>query len=398
MSLGRLTRFHGPADAVLAGVLLLVGESQVWLAWDDGGVGGTPHGHRLARALLAAAFTLPLAWRRRAPIVVIATICAALAGQLEFVVPVLPFLAGLVPLMIANYSVAAYGPARLRVLGLVAVFATEAVLYLRVPAERVGGEVLFGIFVGLGTWVVGDVVRGRVDRAARAVEEADERLSERDAQARTALVEERTRIARELHDVIAHGVSVMGVQAGAARLLLDSDPDAARAALLRIEATARSSAGELQRLVTVFRADGEHPDRLPGAGLAHLGTLVSDVRAAGLPVELAVSGTPVPLSPGLDVAAYRIVQEALTNALKHAGTATSVGIHHGQKEVRIVVTNSIPEPPRRGNGGVGHGLMGMRERAALYGGTLDAGPDGAGSFVVRAGLPVESGALAWSAL
>jgi signal transduction histidine kinase len=230
------------------------------------------------------------------------------------------------------------------------------------------------------------------------VDEANERVSERDARARTALVEERTRIARELHDVIAHGVSVMGVQAGAARMLLDSDPEAARAALLRIEATARSAAGELQRLVTVLRAEDEHPDRLPGAGLAHLETLVSDVRAAGLPVRLTVTGTPAPLPAGADLAAYRIVQEALTNALKHAGTATSVDIHHGPSEIRIVVANPVPDLPRRGLGGIGHGVMGMRERAGLYGGTLDAGPDGAGSFLVRAQLPVESGALAWSAL
>jgi signal transduction histidine kinase len=312
------------------------------------------------------------------------------------VVPVLPFLVGLVPLMIANYSAAAYGPPRLRVLGLVGVFATEAILYLRVPAERVGGEILFGIFVGLGTWVVGDVVRGRVDRAARAVAEANDRVLERDAQARAALVEERTTIARELHDVIAHGVSVMGVQAGAARLLLDSDPDAARAALLRIEATARSSAGDLQRLVTVLRADDEHPDRLPGAALRQLETLVSAVRGAGLPVELAITGNSVPLPAGVDVAAYRIVQEALTNALKHAGTATSIGIHYAQDEVRLVVSNALPDTPRRASDVVGHGLMGMRERAALYSGTLDAGPDGSGNFVVRAGLPVETGALAWS--
>lgn len=396
MSLGRLTRSAGRADVILAVVLLLIGQSQIWLGWDDGGVGGAPHGHRLARALLVVVFTLPLARRRYAPILVVATICAGLAVQLAFVVPVLPFLVGLVPLMIANYSAAAYGPPRLRVLGLVAVFATEAMLYLRVPAERVGGEILFGIFVGLGTWVVGDVVRGRVDRAARAVDEANDRVFEWDVQARAALVEERTRIARELHDVIAHGVSVMGVQAGAARLMLDSDPEAARAALLRIEATARSSAGELQRLVTVLRADGEHPDRLPGAGLRQLGPLLSDVRGAGLPVELAVTGRSAPLPAGVDVAAYRIVQEALTNALKHAGTATSVEIDYVQNEVRLVVTNALPASPRRGPDGVGHGLMGMRERAALYNGTLDAGPDGAGNFVVRARLPIETGALAWS--
>jgi signal transduction histidine kinase len=384
------------ADAVLALVLLGVGQSEVWLGWDDGGIGGMPHGHRLLRALLVVAFTVPLAWRCRRPMITVLTICAAVAVQLLFVAPQVPFLVALVPMAVANYSVAAHAPARVRAAGLLAVFAVEAVIYARVPAERAGGEVLFAAFVALGTWAVGDLVRVRSARADQVADEARVLVVQREAAASAALADERARIARELHDIIAHSVSVMGVQAGAARILLDADPDAARAALCGIEATARTSVNELQRLLAVLRECGGEHSRLPQPGLAQLPALVEQVRAAGLPVQLSTAGAAAALAPGVDLAAYRIVQEALTNALKHAGAPTTVQIRYDPRYLRVEVRDVGTRPERPGNG-ASHGLIGMRERALLYGGTVEAEPDPAGGFVVRACLPIGTETPAWSA-
>lgn len=384
------------ADAVLALVLLAIGQSQVWLGWDDGGIGGAPEGNRLLRALLVIAFTVPLVWRRRRPVVTVLTICTAVVVQLLLVAPQVPFLVGLAPMLVANYSTAAYAPARIRAVGLLAVFAVEAVIYARIPAERVGGEALFAAFVALGTWAAGDVVRARLTSADRAVDEARVLVVEREAAAGAALAEERARIARELHDIIAHSVSVMGVQAGAARMLLDGDPGAARAALRGVEATARSSVADLQRLLAVLREDGALPGRLPQPGLALLPELVEQVRAAGLPVQLSTAGTSAELTPGVDLAAYRIVQEALTNALKHSGASTVVHISYHPRHVRVEVRDAGPGC-RAGRNNAGHGLLGMRERAQLYGGTLQVGPHPDGGFVVRACLPTGTETPAWSA-
>lgn len=303
--------------------------------------------------------------------------------------PYVPFLAGLLPMAVANYGAAAYG-SRWRPLSLAAVFATQAVMYARIPEERATGEMLFGTFVALGTWAAGDVVRARLERADRALSVAHTLVAEQEEVTAAALADERARIARELHDIIAHSVSVMGVQAGAARALMDSDSEAARDALRAIEATARSSVGELRRLLAVLRTDDTATDsRAPQPGLAQLASLVDQVRAAGLPVDVTTTGVVDGLPPGVDLAAYRIVQEALTNALKHAGTPTAVEVIRQHGHVHVEVRNTGPARPRNGRrGSAGHGLIGMRERVQLYGGTFDARPSPDGGFVVRAALPV----------
>lgn len=261
-------------DVVLAVVLLGVGESQVWAGWNDGGVGHPLEGQRLVRGLLVLAFVAPLAWRRGWPLAAVGVTSAAIVVQLLAVSAYAPFLVALLPMAIGNYTAAAYG-SRWRLAGLAAVFAAEAVIYIRIPEERTGGEVLFAVFVLLGTWIAGDVVRARLRRADQAVAEAETTVAEYEAATEQVLAEERARIARELHDVIAHSVSVMGVQAGAARSLMDADPEAAREALLAIEATARSSVGELKRLLTVLRDQGDTTaERAPQPGLAQLPALV----------------------------------------------------------------------------------------------------------------------------
>jgi signal transduction histidine kinase len=383
-AVGRVRLLRPWVDALLAAALLGVGQTQVWLGWNDGGVGIAPHDQHLARAGMVIAFTVPLAWRRRRPLLVVVAVCVAIAVQLLAVTAYVPFLAGLLPMAVANYSAAAYAP-RWRAAGLPFVFAAEAVIFARIPEERVGGEVLFTVFVLLGTWVVGDVVRQRWLRAEKVVGAARELVAEREAAAAAALADERVRIARELHDVIAHSVSVMGVQAGAARTLIDTDPDAARDALRCVEATARSAVGELHRLLAVLRDDDATPDRTPQPGLGQLPVLVEQVQAAGLPVELCVADVPA-LPPGLDLAAFRIVQEALTNALKHAAARTTVTVRHTDAALHLEVRDHGPGRPDGSSAG-GHGLIGMRERAQLYGGVLRAVNHPDGGFVVDLQLP-----------
>ncbi len=378
------------ADAVLAGSLLLVGESQVLLGWHDGGVGNVPDGSRVLRALLCVVLVLPLAWRRTRALIVATVIAVAVVLQV-LALAYVPFLAGLLPLAVSNYSVAAYG-ARRRQLGLVLSFVAVAAMFVTIPEERAGGEVLFTLFVILGTWLAGDVVHSRMARAGEAVASAQLEVARQGVSYAEALADERARIARELHDVIAHSVGVMGVQAGAARTLMDTDTEAAREALMAVEETARSSVAELQRLLTMLRGPHDSGDRTPQPGLSELPDLVARMRDAGLPVDLRTEppqevGAGLPA--GVDLAAYRIVQEALTNALKHAGTPTLVRLTRGAEGLDVEVCGDLTGTPSTGAAG-GHGIVGMRERAQLYGGTLHAGPDRQGRFVVRARLPVET--------
>jgi signal transduction histidine kinase len=229
----------------------------------------------------------------------------------------------------------------------------------------------------------------RRTKLARELEQRAARLErERDERTRAAIAEERRRIARELHDVIAHTVSVMTVQAGAARLLLDDEPERAVEPLLAVEETGRQALAEIGRLLGILReGEGEIAfARRPG--MADLDALVEHARRAGLAVEVAVEGRPSALAPGVDLAAYRIVQEALTNALKHSGpTHAEVTVRYGGGAVDLEIANDgrVVSAGDRG----GHGLVGMRERAALYGGELEAGPRTGGGYAVRARLPVE---------
>lgn len=214
--------------------------------------------------------------------------------------------------------------------------------------------------------------------------------ADRDATARRAVAEERQRIARELHDVIAHSVSVMTVQAGAVRRLLRPDQERERTALESIEATGREALTEMRRLVGLLREQGATPEFVPPPSMRAVDVLVGTVREAGLPVELEVVGSPHPLQPGVDLAAYRVIQEALTNALKYSGPAQAwVTVRWTPLELELEIANDGSDTaPGRGGG---HGLDGLRERVALVGGTIDSGPADGGGFVVRARLPLGGG-------
>jgi signal transduction histidine kinase len=239
-------------------------------------------------------------------------------------------------------------------------------------------------------WLVGFAYHERNRRTAELTARAERAERERETEARAAAAEERARIAREMHDVVAHSLSVMVVQAGAAEAMLDADPERARRPLAAVQQTGRSALTELRRMLGVLRemAD-EGPGLAPQPGLSALDELARQVREAGLPVNVRVEGEPRPLPPGIDLSAYRIVQEGLTNALKHAGPATAeVVVRYGPRELELVVRDDGRGRGPSANGG-GHGLLGMRERVALYGGDLTAGPRPEGGFALAARLPLE---------
>ena len=364
---------HG-VDALIV-VLAAAAELEVWLDPTQ-----TP---RIVTAPAARLWTLPLLLRRRfplaAPIVVFTTLAAealvpgeaVTSSQVNgFTLLVAFAVAGMVADLRSALAGAAIGYA-----------AASVIIFVeRPPVSGTWALLTFGAV----SWAIGRALLERAQRAASLEERAEQLAREQEV----ALAGERARIARELHDVVAHSVSVMTVQAGAARLLLDEDPARAREPLLAVEETGRQALAEMRRLLGILRAEERPAALAPQPGVADVDALVEQVRAAGLPVDVVVDGEPKPLPPGVDLAAYRVVQEALTNALKHAGAARAeVSIRYGESALEVAVTN---DGHVRRNGPGGHGLVGMRERVALYGGELEAGPRREGGYAVRAKLPVEA--------
>ncbi|MGI8613329.1 MAG: sensor histidine kinase [Nocardioidaceae bacterium] len=376
-----------PAGAPVPLGLLVVGLVEVWTSVRLGGIGTAAATPRLALSVTVTVVTLALWERRRHPVAVAGVICAVLAVQVLAIAPQVSLLAGLLPMLIAVYTAAAYGPRPWRVAALVGALAVQGTFAIRIPEERLTGEVLFGLFVIVGTWLVGDIVHTRQRRVEDVAKELVRVEAERDARMALALADERASIARELHDVIAHGVSVMGVQAAGAHVLVDRDPGAAKTALQQIEAQARESVEELQRLLGVLREPADAGTLEPQPGLRQVPTLVEQMRHAGVPIELCVEGTVRSLPAGVDLAAYRVVQEALTNVLKHAGSVPArVQVRYERAAVAVDVRDQ--GPPRQ-PGRPGHGLIGMRERIALYGGALDINQPSDGGFQVVARFPLE---------
>jgi signal transduction histidine kinase len=324
--------------------------------------------------------TLPVALRRWMPIAATVLLMAGIVA-LGAVSEVQEPQSTLLPYLLAVYSAAAHAP---RARGLVAL----AVAVTGIAIDEPGDLVVLGP-LSVATWLVGRLVRSWRSQAAELGRLAAELERERADSARRAVEDERARIARDLHDVVGHSLSLMVLQAGAERLGLGADRSGTRDTLAAIETSGRSTLAELRRLVGVLRSADDGAELAPLPGLARVDELVGQVRGAGLPVDLSTEGNPVPLPPGLDVAAYRIVQEALTNALRHARAPTrvSVRIGYGTRELAL----EIADDGRRGRGPgrPGHGLVGMSERTALYGGRLTAGPRPGGGFVVRCCLPLD---------
>ncbi|GAA4517962.1 sensor histidine kinase [Actinoallomurus oryzae] len=344
-------------------------------------------------AVLMSVVVMSLTLRRRMPVPVMAF---TLAGNvLLTVLGYVPTLGAGLACLVALYSVASH-----RGLGTsLPVGVLALVTYLITMAaqghtfwQAVSNAVLF-----TGGWWIGRSLRLRrayldeLEARARRLERA------READSRAARAEERSRIARELHDVVAHHVSVMTVQAGAARRILHRDPEAVQDALSTIEQMGRTALGEMRRLVGVLRTEAEpaRSELSPQPGVNDVSGLVEQLRETGLQVQLWIEGESRSLSPGVDLAAFRLVQEALTNTLKHAGPQARawVRIQYADRQLEIEVEDDgrglVAGLGRPGGGGNGHGLMGMRERVALYGGDLRIGPRSGGGFEVRARFPLE---------
>lgn len=382
---------RGSVSASTAGVglaALLVVAGQLEVAF--GSVGYAGSAPRSLSALLAAPIPLPLAWHRRAPLLSLVGVGLLLALPTLVVDRSIPFWGGLVALDVALYAASRWArPPRDRVAVLVPVV-TVALIATAIPTFRTWNEVAFSAVVfGLG-WTVGQVMRSWERRHQQLGSDLLTLAESAELRERAAAVGERTRIARELHDVVAHSVGVMVVQAGSARLRVRSDPASAEEALITVEATGREALGELRQLLGLLRTEEPCASVHPQPGLSAVDDLVAEVRRSGLDVTVEVTGPPRPLSPALDLSAYRIVQEALTNVLKHAGpTAVVVRIGYREHELEVQVRN---DPGRRSplliRGGGGHGLLGMRERAALFSGRVDAGPSPNGGYLVHALLPL----------
>lgn len=377
-------------DVALGAALSVIAQVDVWrpdlAVWGDDPVGGPAP----LNSLLMLAVTFPVAWRRTAPIVATAVTMTAVAAQaiLTREPPIGLLLVG--PVLVLVYTVAAYGTRRQAWTGLALTAGATAVHDTLDPRIRTAddlGDASYWWLVILMAWVIGIYASSRRRSRAEA-ERARQLLAEREGAEREALVQERLRIAHELHDVIAHSVSVVALQAGAALELLDRTPQRARAPLLAIEGTARRTLVEMGALVGILRTAGDQEPSGAQPGLTDLPPLLERVTGAGLPVHLRVEGTPYPLPPGLDLSAYRILQEALTNALKHAGAARAVvTLCYAPRELRLTMRDDGHGEAGSTSRGHGHGLVGMRERAALYGGELQAGPHPEGGFCVTARLP-----------
>jgi len=308
------------------------------------------------------------------------------------------YLSPFIAVVWACYSVAVYAEPRRAGIGLalvLALFGFGAIVdNVREAGSRPVGDVLYVWTLNSGAWAVGRIVRSWRLQALALEERTVELEAEREWRARAAVAEERTRIARELHDVIAHSVSVMVVQAGAAERVLASQPDQARAALGSIQDTGRHAVLELRRLLGILRSEVDDTDLAPQPTLGELERLVGQVRDAGLPVEVRVDGEARPLPSGVELAAYRVVQEALTNTLKHGGpsAAAQVIVGYGPEELVIEVIDegrpTVGLPPVRG----GHGLLGMHERVSFHHGRFRAGPAEHGDgFTVAATFPLTAG-------
>jgi signal transduction histidine kinase len=290
--------------------------------------------------------------------------------------------------VIVLYSVGAYAQRSRSLTGLAAILCIAAFGVALSPGHA-PGDFAFAALMFIAPWLAGRA-RRRDRQQTDALRELTRELDrERDAEARLAVVRERSRIARELHDVIAHCVSTMVVQAAAAEQVIQSQPNRAKDALGSIQSTGREAIDELRRLVGILRESDESPELAPQPGIDELQTLAENTRRAGLPVELKIEGIPRPLPHGVDLCAYRVVQEALTNALKHAGPAhAEVSLRYTQHVLRLEIVDDGYGTP--GPQGAGFGLLGMRERVDLYGGDLESGQLKGGGYAVRVTLPLKA--------
>jgi len=369
------------ADELIGLVLLIEIELQVWLS---------PYvHHRVPAALGGVALSAVVAVRRRWPLAAVLVGVGAVAVQDVFGGRLTEHAIGAIPAgVLAFYGAGAFLSARRAPLAL---GLGVTVLWVDVLITKPTFSEFFftGLLLGVLPWTVGRILRERGARESAYRESAERLDAEREQRARTAAYRERTRIARELHDVIAHSVSVMVIQAGGARMVMDSEPERADSSLRSVERAGRDALAEMRRLLGVLDS-GDDPRALaPQPGLADIEDLVSRTRTAGLATKLQIEGAPAIVSPALDLCAYRIVQEALTNAIKHAGPArVTVCLRWTRDALELDVSDNGRGPIAVNGASGGHGIAGMRERTSLHGGEIQAGARGNGGFAVQARLPL----------
>jgi signal transduction histidine kinase len=359
------------------------------IAVDEADSGADPP---LALDLIAcAAFAVPLLWRRRAPFeatLAMMTVAVVQAFTGLTTAPDMAVSVALLALML--FSLGRHAERR-SLIGLAYGVAVAVAVTLAVTP----GDILFPVaFFFVAPWVAGRALRSRTLLARELAEQAARSEAEREERAARAIADERARIARELHDVVAHSLTVMVIQAGAARRIVDTQPERVVEVADTIKRMGSEALDEMRRLVGVLREEGEGAALAPQPTMADIESLVERARGAGLDVELDVRGERAALPPGVDLSAYRVIQEALTNTIKHArASRATVTVTHSSDALEIAISDD-------GSGGeavlpsAGQGLVGMRERVTLYGGTLDAAPRAGGGFEVRARFPLKQEAYA----
>ncbi|HUC32847.1 MAG TPA: sensor histidine kinase [Ilumatobacteraceae bacterium] len=392
----RLRRVNAQiVDIVLALVFSVIGVITVF-AQDIEANGVLIDGYKEPSALVLVTVlvtSLPIAVRRRAPFIALAV---SAVGILIHILADWP--EGSLPLsvLLLTYTVGAWCPFRKAVAGM-AMVAGIITLMWAVDSPKFDALDVAGIIAQFtAVWAIGVALRSRRLATESRIREAEERAEVERQSAARSLAEERLRIAQELHDVVAHSMSVIAVQAGVGAHVLDERPEQARQALDAISATSRGALQELRRLLGVLRDRDGNRSHLPAPGLGDIPRLVDDVKAAGVPVTLHVEGGTDSLHPGVELSAYRVVQEALTNVIKHAGSPSRVDVsvehHPGSLSIEVLDDGrGIASRPLNGTpdglDGGGQGLLGMRERVELWGGELAVGPVAGGGYRVRARLP-----------
>ena len=370
------------ADALLAAALFALAQAEVWL---------TPaaEGRRVETAVAAAVMTIALAWRRSRPLAATLALMAAVLGLA--LVAELPNVVFLLPVgLLAMYSLGAYAIPERAVVGLAATLVALPLSAVRTEDATVT-DLTAPVVLFVAAWAGGRTMRARRLRDVELEDRTARIVSEQDARERQAAADERRRIARELHDIVAHRVTTIVIQAESGAATAD-DPDRARQAFGTIAGSGRQALDELRRLLGLLREDDETAATAPQPGLARLDELVADARGAGLTVDTRVDGDMGGLPAGVDLTAYRIVQEALTNALRHARTSATVHVSREARSVVVEVRNPLGSgAAANGSGdGAGRGLAGMRERVRVYDGELTARAVG-DEWVVHAALPLAEG-------
>ncbi len=398
-----------PTGVDSAWALVLLMASGAWIAASIAAPADARHGtgladgpvQQIAAVPVALALSLVVALRRRVPEKMLLLTIAAGLTQLALDVNIFP---GDFAMLVITYTVAAGHTPWASRLALAGAFVAPSVGNLRWPGRdaSVTNLVVGSVFMTVPfvlAWVLGDSLRTRRAYYAQLEERAARLEKEREAQAKVAVAAERARIARELHDVVAHNVSVMVVQADGAAYVMDSAPEQARQALETISGTGRQALGEMRRLLGVLRsgepaAAGEY---VPQPGVEQLTDLVEQVRGTGLPVDFHIVGTPRPLPSSVELTAYRIVQEALTNTRKHGGphVGAQVRLTYGDDRIDLLAEDDGRGAQQElysggGTDGLGQGLIGMRERVGMVGGELEAGPRPGGGFRISAVLPMKN--------